>query len=225
MSVQTFSGNYCKTPILPQAKRLLLALEFILVFVAIPSALFLKLVSLPIMSILAAACLTASALLISDSQFEAANLINLKFERKHLWKILRRFLLSVPLIILLASVLIPQELISSLNQEFPVWIGGAVVYILFSVLPQEIIFRAFFFHRYKDLFPGRWLLILVSTASFAFIHIIYFNTVAIALTIVGGYFFSKTYYETGSFLLTVIEHSLYGCFLFTIGLGAAFFMN
>ncbi len=225
MSAQTFYGNYCKAPIIPQAKRLLLALEFVLVYIAIPSALFLKLVTLPKISILTAACLTASALLFSDSRFKAASLINLKFERKQLWKIIRRFLLSVPVIILLASVLIPRELISSLNQDFPVWVGGSAAYILFSVLPQEIIFRAFFFHRYKDLFPGRTLLILVSTASFAFIHIIYFNAVAVALTIVGGYFFSKTYYETGSFLLTVLEHSLYGCFLFTIGLGAAFFMN
>ena len=30
-----------------------------------------------------------------------------------------------------------------------------IFYPLVSVYPQEIIFRSFFFHRYRDLFP-RW---------------------------------------------------------------------
>jgi len=94
--------------------------------------------------------------------------------------------------------------------------------ILLSVIPQEILYRVFFFHRYRELFPGKGLLLFASTVVFSFVHIIYLNLVAVALTLAGGYFFSKTYQETDSFLLTVIEHSIYGCFLFALGLGSAF---
>jgi hypothetical protein len=45
----------------------------------------------------------------------------------------------------------------------------------------------------------------------------------VILTLLGGLMFAKTYEETGSLVLSGIEHALYGGFLFTIGLGKYFY--
>jgi hypothetical protein len=43
------------------------------------------------------------------------------------------------------------------------------------------------------------------------------------LTFFGGYLFAYTYAKTRSLLLVSIEHALYGCLLYTIGLGRFFY--
>jgi uncharacterized protein len=50
-----------------------------------------------------------------------------------------------------------------------------------SVYPQGIIYRAFFFERYRGLFPGPAMLIVVSAAAFSFAHIIFRNPIAVGL--------------------------------------------
>ena len=39
------------------------------------------------------------------------------------------------------------------------------------------------------------------------------------LTFLGGLIFAITYYKTKSTLLVSIEHAIYGCWLFTVGMG------
>ncbi len=41
--------------------------------------------------------------------------------------------------------------------------------------------------------------------------------------LLGGVLFAKTYEETGSLIISGIEHALYGGFIFTIGLGKHFY--
>jgi membrane protease YdiL (CAAX protease family) len=55
------------------------------------------------------------------------------------------------------------------------------------------------------------------------VHIIFGNWLAIALCLIGGFLFSFTYRNTGSLLLTCVDHALFGNFLFTIGLGKYFY--
>jgi membrane protease YdiL (CAAX protease family) len=43
------------------------------------------------------------------------------------------------------------------------------------------------------------------------------------LTFVAGLLFAWRYQTTGSLLVTCIEHALYGCFIFTVGLGGLFY--
>ena len=43
------------------------------------------------------------------------------------------------------------------------------------------------------------------------------------LTLVGGLLFAYRYTKTGSLLTSCVEHALYGCFLFTVGLGRFFY--
>jgi hypothetical protein len=54
-------------------------------------------------------------------------------------------------------------------------------------------------------------------------HVIFGNGLAMALTLVGGLFFGHTYLRTRSLLACTFEHGLYGCFVFTIGLGRFFY--
>jgi len=98
-----------------------------------------------------------------------------------------------------------------------------VAYPVLSVYPQGLLFRAFFFERYTDLFPGEWAMILASAAAFAFLHIIFRNWLAVALTFAGGLLFAMRYAETNSLATSSFEHALYGCWLFTVGLGQYFY--
>jgi hypothetical protein len=43
------------------------------------------------------------------------------------------------------------------------------------------------------------------------------------LTLIGGWFFAETYARTRSMRLVWLEHALYGCLVFTIGLGDYFY--
>lgn len=67
-------------------------------------------------------------------------------------------------------------------------------------------------------------MILASTIAFSYLHIMYNNYESVILTLVGGYFFSRSYEVTRSLLLVTFEHSLYGILVFTLGLGG-FFMR
>ena len=98
-----------------------------------------------------------------------------------------------------------------------------VLYPLLSVYPQELFFRAFFFHRYRRLFGQGMATVVASALLFGFVHIVFGNWISILLSSVGGMLFARTYFHSGSLALTCIEHALYGNFIFTIGLGEFFF--
>jgi membrane protease YdiL (CAAX protease family) len=53
-------------------------------------------------------------------------------------------------------------------------------------------------------------------------HIIFHNWLAVVLTFIGGILFTKRYIDTKSLVASIIEHSLYGVWLFTCGLGMFF---
>ncbi len=98
-----------------------------------------------------------------------------------------------------------------------------VLYPLVSVYPQEIIFRAYFFHRYRLLFPRPAVMILASGLCFGLVHVFFFNAWALTLSTVGGILFAWTYHRSGSILFSSIEHGLWGDFIFTVGLGMYFY--
>lgn len=104
-----------------------------------------------------------------------------------------------------------------------VWLFVMVAYPLLSVLPQEIIFRCFFFRRYATIMPGERSLAALSALAFGFAHVILSNWVALGLSIVGGWLFATTYQRHRSLALVCLEHALYGCFVFTVGLGMYFY--
>ena len=94
-----------------------------------------------------------------------------------------------------------------------------VVYICFSVIPQEFVYRKFYFLRYNIIFQNKRKLIVVNTLVFSLGHLFFNNFLVVIITLIGGFIFSLSYYKFRSFKYICIEHSLYGLWLYTIGLG------
>ena len=99
------------------------------------------------------------------------------------------------------------------------WVFILFIYSFFSVYPQEIIYRTFYFQRYKGLFKNESLLVFINAIIFSLGHIFFKNGLVIVLTFFGGLLFAITYKNTQSTLLVSIEHTIYGCWLFTVGMG------
>lgn len=100
------------------------------------------------------------------------------------------------------------------------WLAILFVYSFLSVYPQELIYRTFFFQRYQSLFKSEALFIIINAALFSLAHVFFKSTLVMLLTFVGGILFALTYKKTKSTLLVSIEHAIYGCWLFTVGMGS-----
>lgn len=137
--------------------------------------------------------------------------------------ILMRFIIAALALAVLVLTLWPTQLFYMPIHRPQLWILIMVAYPLLSVIPQEIIFRSFFFARYRHILPDRWSMIIASAAMFGVAHIIFQNWVAPILCLVGGFFFAHTYDKHRSLLLVSIEHAMYGCYIFTLGLGRYFY--
>ena len=109
------------------------------------------------------------------------------------------------------------------KNNFWLWITVLIIYPFSSVIPQEIIYRVYFYHRYKKLFSGSLLLLtLLNLFFFSFAHIVFNNPHAILITAIASPVFSYLYLRE-SFLTCVFVHSLGGQIIFTLGLGRYFY--
>ncbi len=137
-------------------------------------------------------------------------------------KILLRFAVVATAGWLFVSIFYPEKLFNFPLQHTGPWLWLIVLYPVLSVYPQEILYRAFFFTRYKSLFADRRMLVLASAALFGGMHIVFDNIHAIWITLIGGYLFADTYSRSHSLRMVFLEHTLYGNFILTIGLGEFF---
>ena len=96
------------------------------------------------------------------------------------------------------------------------------LYPLASVLPQEIIYRVYYFHRYRKLVPETSLLMLSNAIIFGLTHFIYANWVAPIATFLAAWLFIYTFFRTKNLLNVSLEHYFYGLIMFTIGFGHFF---
>ena len=62
----------------------------------------------------------------------------------------------------------PTLLFSFPKNNFRLWIMVMFIYPFFSVIPQEIVYRVYFYHRYKKLFSGNLLLLTLLNLFFFF---------------------------------------------------------
>ena len=102
------------------------------------------------------------------------------------------------------------------------WLKFSGIYILFSVIPQELMYRTFFVKRYQELFKNKLVFILINSVLFSFAHIWFQSWIVLSFTFIGSILFTYTYLKTKSTYLIIIEHSLYGVWLYTVGYGALF---
>ena len=113
----------------------------------------------------------------------------------------------------------PEDLFIVARKNVGMLIGISFFYSVFSVFPQEFLYRTFFYTRYADLFANKVGLIIVNAVLFSFAHIVFLNPLVLAITFVGGIIFSLTYLKTKSVLITSIEHAIYGSWIFAVGMG------
>lgn len=124
---------------------------------------------------------------------------------------------------LFVALAMPDRLFALAAERPGKWLKIMTLYPLTSVLPQEIVYRVFFFHRYGPLFRSRGVLILTNALVFSFGHILFRNWIAVAGTFAAGVLFAWRYERTRSFWAVYVEHVLWGWLVFTIGLGVFFF--
>lgn len=161
-------------------------------------------------------------LLLSDHRFKRFRLWNLNKLKQHLPNVLKTFTFAALVILLASWYWTPQWLFTLPLDKTMIWLALLVMYPLFSAWPQEIIFRTFLFHRYKKLFKSKKLRVVISAGVFALAHLIFANWIAVAGSFIAGLVFAITYVHSRSTLLVAIEHSLWGIWLFTAGLGVHF---
>lgn len=202
-------------------RRVYLAIEFIALFLGLPLLLYTLRHAIaehiiPTILILAAGCFLY---LLTSPQFDGAQLWYTARFRRHVRCTLVNF--SIGAVGLTAAVVIfsPELFLSFPREQTSAWLVLLVSYPIFSVYPQEIIFRAFLFHRYRALFLTPRARIGASGVAFSLAHLVFANWVAPLITLAGGVLFARTYSRSGSLLQASIEHVLWGLFVFTIGLG------
>jgi uncharacterized protein len=201
----------------------LLAIEFLLLFFAGPTLFAYgrhRFPAIPALWVVTAYCLF---ILLHDP----------KFDRRRLWDAVRLHqqapvMLGLFAVVAAAGVALvlryaPETFLSLPRTNPTLWGVLMVLYPLLSVYPQGIIYRAFVFDRYSRLFGGGWGMVVVSAIAFAYVHIVFRNPLAVVLTFLGGMLFAFRYWQTGSVFVSSFEHALYGCAIFTIGLGRWFF--
>lgn len=198
------------------------ALECTAVFVLLPVAYAFGILSIPKLILLGIVTIFCLATLIHHG---------LDWTRELRMESLRSFipLLAIRLglvgcgAIILTLIITPASLFAFPVERPRLWFTVILLYPLLSALPQEIIYRTFFFKRYAPLFDRGTPMLLASAAAFGFLHIAYGNAIAVLLSLGGGILLGGTYENRHSLAAVWIEHSGYGIILFTVGLGRFFY--
>ena len=206
------------------SQRFRLFLELLILFVLIPTLLNLLPFKRIVFVALWAGAIGCYVFLRRDAAFgvlphwnkAAINWQNLK-------PILVRFALSASVITVGILLFIPERLLDLPMENPRLWVSVLIFYPLLSVYPQEIIYRSFFMRRYKAAFSKPYKLVIVNALLFGYAHLIFHHWLTIVLSVIGGVMFAQTYLKTRSLGLVCIEHVLYGCWIFTIGLGYYFY--
>lgn len=199
------------------------AAELVALFYLVPTIYWLRLIDWPFFTLLLRGALVTFALLLVTRVFDWACLWRIRAALREFPRIIATFALGAIAMMAMVLAFLPDAYFAFPRQRPDIWIMVMIFYPLVSVYPQELIFRGFFFDRYRDLFPTRWGMILASGVTFGYVHIIFESWASVGLTVIGGILFAWTYDRTRSVLAASFEHALFGCFAFTVGLGALFY--
>ena len=193
-------------------------IEFLLIFILIPLSFTINFPNWIKMAIgiIGFSYIVFVLLRIEKNRFKIAPNLN--------WKqFLKQTFVKLLLIAIITTIymwLVDKEhLFNVMLYKSKLWLFILFFYSFFSVYPQELIYRTFFFQRYKSLFSNQKLFIFVNAVVFSLAHLFFKNTLVIVLTFLGGLLFAITFSRTKSTLLVSIEHAIYGCWLFTVGMG------
>ena len=215
-------------------KRVLLGVECAALYVMVPWFYDMKQYPRTLIPFLVVVGIVCFVWLLLDTSFDRKRLWNAASFKKHLPRIFATWVLGT--IVMALFVLFIQgkpwlsdgarenvSLFGFLQRAPAVWIIVMILYPLFSVYPQEIILRTFFFHRYKRLFTHPAAMIVANGLVFAWVHVIFENWIAVALCVPAGMLFAYTYWSSRSTIASGFEHALFGNAMWTVGLGWFFF--
>jgi len=213
--------NFMRAP-----KRLFLAFECALLFVIYPIIIALHPTKVNVHLSLWIIALYTGVILHKTPGFSwAETWSGFSLSSRNLKMIAIRFALSTLGIIFLAKIIAPERLFSFPFQRPGFWLLVMVLYPFLSALPQELIFRSFFFRRYAPIFKEDWMMVTVSAALFGFIHVVFHNPISPLLSLLCGFFIAGSYLIHRSLKIAAIEHALYGDMVFTVGLGFYFLVG
>lgn len=207
------------------ADRSRLWLELAMLYVALPFviALAYRLSPVPLVALLAPILVLVIALLSRAPEFSWRELLRTGVSRSQLVQIAALFILLGSAMTAFVFMYLPGEFLSFPRKRPYPWLAVMVIYPLVSVTAQELMFRVLFRFRYGELFSGNLRrVVVVNAALFAFAHIVFWSWITILVSFAGGLIFAWRYFTTQSFWAVVLEHSLYGTLIFTVGLGRYF---
>lgn len=197
-------------------------------FVLAPAVLWARVAaghSIPVVPLLVALGSLASLYLIWRAPSQLRQALTAPWRRGELARVAMQVLAGGALLTAYVLLAHPERFLAFPIERTWTWLVFLGAYPLLSVLPQELLFRAFFFHRYSALLPGTTATILASAVAFGLAHLFYGNWLSVGLATLGGLCCAWTFARTGSLALVVLEHSLYGVLLFTLGLGRLFYLG
>ncbi|MCA9281547.1 MAG: CPBP family intramembrane metalloprotease [Phycisphaeraceae bacterium] len=206
------------------------AIECFLLFGVFPVLVDLKTQSRLLIPFLVVCAVGIFIYLMTSKDFDRRKLINLAGFKRELPRILITWVLGALSLIAVVWWLdkqpaTPEQVtpfgFPQRNPKF--WAIICVLYPIFSVYPQELILRTFFFHRYRIVFRTPAMMIFFNGLAFAWVHIMFRNAPAVLLCIPAGFLFAYTYWKSKSTIASGLEHAMFGDWMWTVGLGTYFY--
>ncbi|WP_120500628.1 CPBP family intramembrane glutamic endopeptidase [Roseovarius sp. EL26] len=117
----------------------------------------------------------------------------------------------------------PHAAFGLARHNLPLLLMILLLYPVLSALPQEIVYRALFFERYKAILPSPGAAVVLNSALFALAHLMYWNIVVTLMTFCGSLLFAHSYAIGRNFPQAVLLHAIGGNLVFIFGLGIYFY--
>lgn len=193
--------------------------EFAAFFGVMPALFAMAREPIPVIVGLGLLTLVTLSMLLTDPTFDRGRLRDVSGLREGWPRVVGLWCVGVLVLGLMVSALAPDQLLNLPRQRPGLWALVMVAYPVLSVVPQNIVYRAFIFHRYACVFRSPRAMVWASACAFSWAHVVFWNPVALMLTLAGGLVFAETYARRPSVPLVSLEHALYGCLVFTVGLG------
>ena len=193
--------------------------EFFILFVLFPVSLVLNYPLVVKMCLGVFGFLYVLFVLVRIEKLQLKTSSNLKWRVFWRQTLLKLLVISMVTVLYMVFVDTDNLFVVVLNKPM-LWVVILFIYSVFSVYPQELIFRTFFFKRYESLYSSPGLVIFINAILFSMAHLLFKNTLVLFLTFCGGLLFAWTFMRTRSTILVTIEHAIYGCWLFTVGMGS-----
>lgn len=195
--------------------------EFAALYIIVPIAIAVLLPPTRMFTALLASSLVGLALLWRTGGFDWRSLV--RGWRQVPWG--EVVLVALAVLVFGAALIVtlrPDALFAMPRQRPQLMLVIWALYPLLSALPQELVFRALFFHRYGALLPPGRPALAINAAVFSLAHLMYWSPIVAVMTFVGGWVFARAYRAHG-FPAVWVLHAVAGNVIFAVGLGVWFY--